>query len=243
MRFTKTAAVAAGAFALVAVGGVGGAVAGGLIQSNQIATGAIHTHNIKAGAVTLAKISAGAQAHLKGSSATVSVTAVTHLTNRSDSATDGSTWAKDNFNRTAIVTRQHASPASKCGPAAVTCWFYTETNSDMGTFTTVAGANSPQHQVSINGVVSGSMVGANHLEFYADSATPKASRVPATLSGDTGASSGTWPAKFFANGTTVTDPTQIGWSWTYTAPSTCEAWTNSVNGNTGDVTGTNACQK
>jgi hypothetical protein len=66
MKFAKTTAIAAGAVALVAVGGVGVATAGSLIHSDQIAHGAIHTANIKAGAVTLSKISTGAQSHLRG---------------------------------------------------------------------------------------------------------------------------------------------------------------------------------
>jgi hypothetical protein len=66
MKFAKTTAIAAGAAALVAVGGVGVAEAGSLIHSDQIAPGAIHTRNIKAGAVTLSKISAGAQSRLQG---------------------------------------------------------------------------------------------------------------------------------------------------------------------------------
>jgi hypothetical protein len=66
MTFTKTAAIAAGAVVLVTVGGVGGAAAGGLIHSDQIAHSAIHTDNIRAGAVTLSKIDAAARSHLTG---------------------------------------------------------------------------------------------------------------------------------------------------------------------------------
>ena len=69
MKFAKTTAVAAGAIALVAVGGVGAHAAGGLIQSNQIAPGAVHSHNIKAGAVTVSKLSPWAQSRLKAKGA------------------------------------------------------------------------------------------------------------------------------------------------------------------------------
>jgi hypothetical protein len=65
MKFAKTTAVAAGAIALVAVGGAGAHAAGGLIHSDQIAPNAIHATNIKPGAVTLNKLSPWAQSHLE----------------------------------------------------------------------------------------------------------------------------------------------------------------------------------
>lgn len=65
MKFAKTTAVAAGAIALVAVGGAGAHAAGGLIHSEQIAPNAVHAKNIKPGAVTLNKLSPWTQSHLK----------------------------------------------------------------------------------------------------------------------------------------------------------------------------------
>ena len=70
-------------------------------------------------------------------------------------------------------------PATNCGPSAVRCWFYTGSVSDTGTFTTDAGANSPNAGVAIHGVVTGTINGVDHFEFYSTDRTPTPAWCPA----------------------------------------------------------------
>ncbi|MDX6295084.1 MAG: hypothetical protein QOH50_4159 [Kribbellaceae bacterium] len=178
-----------------------------------------------------------------GKDAIVSVTALTSLTNRPDSGNNGD-WAKDTLTRTVAITKQSAVPASNCGPTATTCWFYTGSLIDSGTFTTIDSAKSPGSKpaAAINGSVQGSVSGGTKLEFYASSETPNPSLVQGTVDGGAYPTS-TWAKQFFPANVTVTDAKLLDWSWTYTAtaPKTCEKWVNALAGNTGDITGVNAC--
>lgn len=161
-------------------------------------------------------------------------------------------WALDSFNRSVTVQRHSAVDAAKCGPTAKECWFYTGTLADNGTFTTVSGKPSPNAQTPINGVLNGSMIGGSGVEFYASSPLPDASLVPATQVGKaaSGALSGTstWVEQLFPAGTVFGAPKLPSYSWTYTAPNTCEAWVDSINPGDdghgaadGDIRGINAC--
>jgi hypothetical protein len=116
-----------------------------------------------------------------GASGEVSVTATTTVTNWPEN----SGWALDNFTRMVTVIRQHAAASSHCG-GTPTCWFYTESLSDNGSFTTEPGATAPNgsNPVKIDGIVAGTIVGGGSLEFYASSGSPSAARVPTTTSGD-----------------------------------------------------------
>lgn len=175
----------------------------------------------------------------KGDSALVSVSAMSSLTNRPDSGTHG-TWATDTLTRNISITRQHATNSSNCGPTATTCWFYTGSIADNGTFVTVAGANSPEAGTAIAGVVNGTISGASKIEFYASSDSPNPALVDATVNGSAHPTA-QWAAMFFPAGTKVTDSDLLDWAWTYGAPATCEQWVNGKAGNTGDITGTNGC--
>jgi hypothetical protein len=174
-----------------------------------------------------------------GADAIVTVNAVTSVSDRNDSGTNGD-WAKDTFTRDVTVTRQHAAKAADCGSGATQCWFYTANLVDSGSFMTIEGAKSPAAGVDIAGIVSGTFNGGSRIEFYASSDSPDASLVPATVTGNDLAT-GDWVKEFFADGTTVTAPDLLNWSWTYTAPATCEQWVNAKAGNEGDITGVNQC--
>ncbi len=186
-----------------------------------------------------------------GTSAVVTATATTTVTNWPEN----SGWANDNFTRVVTVTRQHAAASSHCG-GAPTCWFYTETLSDNGSFMTVPGATAPNgsNPVKISGIVSGTMVGGGSLEFYATSGSPSAAGVPATADGTSKPSTTTnWYKLFFPAGTayglaTGPDEPWTAYSWVYTAPSTCEQWTDAIlpgddgqGSSDGNITGINAC--
>jgi hypothetical protein len=175
----------------------------------------------------------------KGDDATLTVTASTSLSNRNDSGTAGD-WAKDAFIRTASLTRQHAATASKCGSGATQCWLYTGSVADSGSFATIEGAKAPVSGDDINGTLSGSFSGGSTFELYADSDAPNVATVPGVVTGNSHATSD-WMHLFFAAGTKFAADNEPRWAWTYSAPSTCENWTNAYNGNTGDIKGVNHC--
>lgn len=174
-----------------------------------------------------------------GTDAILSVTAASSLVDRPDSGAHG-TWAKDGLTRTVAITRQHAAKASECGGGATKCWYYTGSIVDNGSFTTVDGGKSPEAGADIAGTVSGTVAGASQIEFYASSNAPDPSKVDATVTG-AAHPTGEWVKMFFPTGTVVTDTDLLDWAWTYNAPGTCEKWVNAKAGNTGDITGVNAC--
>ncbi|HUC58533.1 MAG TPA: hypothetical protein VMA95_14110 [Streptosporangiaceae bacterium] len=182
----------------------------------------------------------------------VEASAVFTLNGRDDSG-NGGNWAKDDITRTVTVLRQGAVPVSDCGGAATACYFYTETISDTGTFTTDAEASTPNQActepggqscdgLKISGTVVGSISGGGDEEFYADQATPAA---PKTLSytGNGPTDTTDWYKLFFPadtifgspSGSAAGDPWTT-WSWSYAAPSTCETWTDAYNNGDGNGT-------
>ena len=50
-----------------------------------------------------------------------------------------------------------------------------------------------------------------------------------------------WMTLFFPPTANVTAANQLGWKWTYHAPSTCETWVDAASGETGDITGNTNC--
>jgi len=192
--------------------------------------------------------------------ATLSVTGTTAITGRDDSgngtgactaSANDYCWATDNLTRIMTVTRNGAAPAADCGSSAVQCWLYTATLADSGSFTTVSGAQTPNQACTepnggpacaglvINGIVTGSVSGGGKMEFYADSDTPSAARVPATATGDAPGSTSDWYMLFFPADTNfgLTGASQAPWttwSWSYNAPATCEQWVDSMADNAGD---------
>jgi hypothetical protein len=189
-----------------------------------------------------------------GKDAIQTVSAQTVVTNWPE----GSGWADDNFNRTVTLTREGAAPASDCGPTATSCWFYTETLADNGTFTTVNGAASPNGSstAKIAGANTGDLVGGGKLEFYANSNTPNPALVPGTANGSSKPSGTTgWYKLFFPAGTQfgLTSGANVPWlsyDWTYTLPSTCEKWNDGINpgddgqgSGDGNITGVSACTR
>jgi hypothetical protein len=174
----------------------------------------------------------------------VTANASTAVSNRSDSGGHGD-WAKDAMIRTVNVTRQTAVEVSKCGGAATQCWFYTASITDAGTFQTVAGALSPRDGVPISGTVSGTFTGGSKIEFYASSDDPDASLVPPTLTGDV-PSTTNWVKQIFPRISVVSGVQLLNWSWSYSAPATCETWVDAYNNNAGadsphDIQGVNHC--
>jgi len=168
-----------------------------------------------------------------GASAIESVSATTVLTGRPET----SGWANDDFTRIATVTRESAVPASDCGSDAASCWFYTETLADNGTFTTVPNQTGPNGTGTTGSTpITGTMVGGGKVEFYADSDTPNPALVPGTVSGDSGSTTD-WFEQFFPAGTQFEPgPGQapytdyapwVTYDWKYTAGT--QSWNDAIN--------------
>lgn len=175
----------------------------------------------------------------------VTVSASTSVSGRDDSGNNGN-WATDAMVRDITVTRHSAVAVANCGGGVTECWYYTAQLTDSGTFQTDPGAKSPNAGVTISGTVDGTFTGGSAIEFYASSGTPSAATVPATLTGDS-PSTTDWVEQLFPSGTAFSTPSLLDWSWSYSAPATCENWVDAYsNGDggqagDGDITGTNAC--
>jgi hypothetical protein len=180
-----------------------------------------------------------------GTNAIVSVTALSNLTNRPDSGQHGN-WATDTITRSVSITKQGAVPASNCGAAATSCFFYTGSLIDNGTIVTTDGALSPKDGVAIKGNNSGTMSGGAKLEFFATSDTPDVSLVQGNVDGAGSdvaeTTTARWVAQFFPGSVKVTDAVLNDWKWTYMVPGTCETSTQSPAGINGDITGVSACK-
>lgn len=177
----------------------------------------------------------------------VSASGVTQVSNREDGGHGTpSVWADDSMTRTVNVTLDHEVPAAQCGAGAASCFAYFGTVTDDGTFRSVAGGKSPHAGVDIAGIVQGQIQGVSSVEFVASSGQPDGTLVPAVASGNA-ISTGVWARQLFPSGTTFGAETQPAYAYTYSAPGTCEIWTDSSNNSdgtsasAGDIQGVNHC--
>ncbi|HEX6446542.1 MAG TPA: hypothetical protein VF053_15710 [Streptosporangiales bacterium] len=248
-RMWVVASVAAVIAAMVGPGLVANAATSlgiGVVHNKNIAYHAVTDSKINYKGVGFPKLSQYTQDKINGKLTVVAVTAQTQMTNREDGGHSG-TWAHDNMLRVLAIQRHGQVDVSHCGGSeADQCWFYTATISDSGSFTTVDGAKSPRQGVAINGIVSGTVTGVGRYEFYSTDDTPNAGLVPATEDGNVHGSA-TWPKLAFTDGS-VYNVTEHKYAYAYTAPKTCETWTEtSANsdgqaGDAGDITGVSACK-
>lgn len=177
-------------------------------------------------------------------------TATSSVLDHPDSGDNGQNWAVDTITRTASVTLKDAASTSNCGAGATSCYLYEGTLADTGSFTTASSAHvttdglSPDKSTAISGTETGSITGGSAVEFYASSNAPTAGSVPAVVSGVVSGEETTdnWVEQFFPAGTTFgSGPSLLTWDWTYSTSNTCETWVDAYNGETGDITGVNAC--
>ncbi|HUB41874.1 MAG TPA: hypothetical protein VMA72_23765 [Streptosporangiaceae bacterium] len=183
-----------------------------------------------------------------GQSAVSAISANTAFSNWPES----SGWANDNFSRTLSLTLQHAASSAKCGGTPV-CFFYTGTLTDTGSFTTVAGAASPNGSstATIHGANTGTLNGTADFEFYASTDKFSASNVPTTATGsEKSATFNTtdWAEQAFAPGTTFTGVNLSAYDWQYALAATCESWNDQINPGDdgqgpadGNITGVSQC--
>jgi len=182
----------------------------------------------------------------------VTANAVTAVSDQNDVGNHG-VWAVDTLTRSMTVTKHGSVGVSNCGGTATngitSCYYYTATLTDEGTFQTVLNGRSPEAGVPIPGLLDGTISGSSNFEFYATSAMPNASDVPATDDAGTDdyPSTQNWPEVFFPGGTAFAGMNEINPTYTYGAPGTCEQWVNSYNNDygdlpfDGDITGVNHC--
>jgi hypothetical protein len=191
-----------------------------------------------AAALAVVLLPLGASLALSGAAhaALTTVTAVTHVYNAPDSG-NGGTWATDDFSRTVTVTLDSPQPVST--PAGFLA--YTATVTDSGSFTTVAGALTPDQSISgekVSHAVDGTMSGTASYTVTAPAADVLGATFPAALNDGNTAPSGAqstsqWPVQALtpATGAVVT----LGnWSWTYATPAG-EAWTDSSTNGDGNL--------
>jgi hypothetical protein len=181
-------------------------------------------------------------------SAATTVSAVTTFHAHPDSGIHGD-WADDDLTRTATVTLAGAdSTLSDCGSKATTCFKYSGTIADAGSFFVISGAKSPQAGVTETGTPSGPFKGGSDVTFFASSGTPSSAGVPANVTGPGPVSTTDWVEQFFPSGTTFgAGPTLTDWSWAYSSAGTCENWVDAINNGSGskpadgDITGVSHC--
>ena len=160
------------------------------------------------------------------------------------------TWANANFSRSATVTFVSVDPTvSDCGANATSCFEYSGSIGDGGTFTAISGAKSPQAGVSITGTPSGTFGGSVDVTFFSSSDTASTTGVPASVSGAGQVSAADWFEQFFAAGTTFGSGPKVNSSgYAYATSGTCGNWvdTSSNGGGSssadGDITGVNHCR-
>jgi hypothetical protein len=179
--------------------------------------------------------------------ASLSYTASTAVSGRSDSGIHGNTWAIDAYNRITKVTRAGQVAPSYCGGASP-CYHWTGSVKDTGTFTTQPGQLSPGagglngvSEPTIGTAVTGPETGGASYSFYTTDASAVPAGMPGTVSGDGGTSTGNWVEQMFPAGTAFYDASgNTGGSeyllasggWTYTAglgkdsacPNTASRW-------------------
>lgn len=148
-----------------------------------------------------------------------SLTAITWMANRDDSGGNGN-WAKDNFARDLTITPEGSAPLTDCGTSATSCYAFTASLKDAGSFRTIRGAYTPNQGTDpgshIHGQVIGQMNGyGDFATFYATS-QPNMRLVPHINNGDSNPSY-LWPELAFPGGTSFTGLNESPWGYYYSA--------------------------
>lgn len=160
-------------------------------------------------------------------------TVVSDMAARPDSgAAPGVThWADDKIHRVVTVCHiEDEQPTAKFAP--VKYWTYATVGDDTGTFTTV-GTKSPQHGWPMKTGVKGTLTGHFSLQFTAPANWAGFS--DSTVHNSSAFSTSEWLAKLWSADGYEANEKSFYWKWTYKL---CEQfWVNSVNGNSGDITG------
>lgn len=148
-----------------------------------------------------------------------SLTALTWMVDRDDSGGVGN-WAKDYFIRDLTITLEGPAAKTDCGVEVTSCYAYTASLKDGGTFSTIPGAYTPNQGTDPGGHIlrhaAGQMNGyGDFATFYATS-LPDMWLVPHVNNGDTNPSY-LWPELAFPGGTTFTGLNENPWAYYYSA--------------------------
>jgi hypothetical protein len=182
-----------------------------------------------AGAGTLlavaASVPASAATHYPNSQ-----TATTKLTNRLDSG-GGGNWAVDTIARTVTVTNHGPVAPLNCGLLSGTCYRYTASLKDTGTFVTIEGAPRPNQGApdAVNPIIGnhhGTVKGSGTFASFYANYLPHSGKVPTKVNGN-GDSTSLWPELFFPGSTTFAglDTSLQTWGWNYaTISKTPQHW-------------------
>ena len=141
----------------------------------------------------------------------------THLTDRPDSGGNGN-WAADDFTRHATITPDGTAPLADCSPTATTCYAYTASLKDDGTFTTINGAFTPNQGGAdvgdlITATVTGRMSGYGDFTTFYATTKPSAQFVPQHVERQRMTRSYLWPDLFFPSTATVTGVNEATWGY------------------------------
>jgi hypothetical protein len=181
------------------------------------------------------------------SAGAVTYDAATAITGRAVTGDAGNAWATESILREAVLTGGTTSePPGDCGPAATTCYVWLGRFTDTGSAQAISGQISPGVQaVPIKGDPTASLEGWTQVYFYASSAGPDPSLVPAKVTGNA-VSDAAWFEQFFPAGTTFgvfNSGIDNSYAYVYEDVADCQTWdhNDSAKGDTGDITGVNAC--
>ena len=147
------------------------------------------------------------------------LTALTWMINRDDSGGNGN-WAKDFFVRTLTITPEGTAALTDCGTEATSCYAFTASLKDEGTFSTIPGAYTPNQGTDPGGHIQrpagGQMNGYGDFATFYATAQPDMRLVPRINNGDTNPSY-LWPELAFPGGTTFTGLNENPWGYFYSA--------------------------
>jgi len=202
-----------------------------------------------AAALTVLGVATAAQASPARANAAIQVSASTAITGRAVTGDAGNTWATESVTRTANISGGDVSdpaPAADCGPTATTCYTWLGKFTDEGTAQAIPGQISPGVQaVPITGSPTASVDGWTQIYFYASSAAPDPSLVPAKVTGNAASDAG-WFQQFFPAGTTFgvfNSGNSNSHAYQYVDAADCQTWVHSDygTGESGDITGVDMC--
>jgi hypothetical protein len=160
---------------------------------------------------------------------------------------NGGPWASSQVWRTATVTLAYApAPPWLCGwtPGSppISCFAFTATLRDWGTFRTIRFALTPNQSFfyygrHIRSVVSGSVHGSATFGIFYATALPNPLAVPHFYFDKTGGLAAiSWPNLFFPAPAQTFGVSPSSWKWTYSAWTRCgfQSWTTSSTNNHGN---------
>lgn len=163
------------------------------------------------------------------------------LSNRPDSASDGTNWSNDHISRASMVVY--------LGDATAGVHSFQGSVVDTGTFHALAGASQPNPSTAgakLGDSLSGSIAGSTGYSFTSSAFV---SRSPESAYSGSNPTTGNWPGLYFATGAVANggldNSGPVEWAWTYTSnKDNCkntEVWVDAQYGEAGNITAPATC--